>query len=347
MTDATRTRIESLHHRASLPGAAAVPWPAVRANLESIRARRGEDWSTLGLAVDGWVTAAEDEWSVEVADAVEHLGWGEEWNPRSPRFLVHAVTGNEARGFVSGVKGALFESQVADRAEAGDIDLPDGADSLKLAADLQQPGWDAELLEAGEVIGVVQMKATSDLGYLKEHFERYPDISEVIATSEVAGVAAVQGLPVTDGGITNDALERTLEDAVDSLEAASLMHEVLPVVGLGALALRGRQCGAQWRVARRNRVAGQTGGLQPGRSQRTRADGGDGHGNGHLAPRDNHSGAARGVPRSGTTRGRCPARGSVCCVVRLAGSSCGSALIPRPRPHGRRRCGGWCRSDAV
>src|SRR4051794_23849789 len=131
MTQDLERRIADLRRRAAEPCVPPVPWPALSANLVTLRRRLGEDASTLGLAVDGWITAAEDEWPPEVLAALTRLGWEDKWAPRSwdPRSVGHLwnpAEGNAARGFVSGAKGTLFEEQVADRVASGELRLPDG-----------------------------------------------------------------------------------------------------------------------------------------------------------------------------------------------------------------------------
>jgi hypothetical protein len=132
----------------------------------------------------------------------------------------------------------MFELAVEDRAEAGLIDLPVNADGMALAGNLNQPGWDAELLRDDDVVGLVQMKATDSVGYVQRHLERYPDIDHVIVTSEVAETATARGLDVIDGGVENADLVAALQDSVESLDATSLVREWIPVTGLSMAAIR-------------------------------------------------------------------------------------------------------------
>jgi hypothetical protein len=238
MTEGQAGRIAKLQMRAAEPGVDRVPWRALSANLDVMRSRLGEHAATLGLAVDGWRAAAEDRWPSDVLAALTRLHLEERWDPHSLRRQWDPVGGAEARGLVSSIKGTLFEQQVVERAAAGDLPLPDGGDHMRLADDLTEPGWDAEVLDGEDVVGVVQMKATGSVAYLVDHLERYPDISDVITTSEVAKEAAERGVSVLDSGIANDELADVLHDAVESLDAVSAVHEVLPVVGLGAVAVR-------------------------------------------------------------------------------------------------------------
>ena len=188
--------VADLLERSAQPGLAPVAWSSVTAEVAALKARAGEDLTTVALAGDGWQTAAEDEWPSEVTGALERLGWPAHWDPRSLVRLWDPVTSAEARGFVSGVKGAVFEQEVVDRVESGELSLPGGGDGLRLAEDVQQPGWDAQVLDGDQVIGVVQMKATDSVAYVAGHVDRYPGVDTVITTSEVARAAADRGLTV-------------------------------------------------------------------------------------------------------------------------------------------------------
>ncbi len=231
-------RLEALRLRAASPGLAPIPWPTMAERVERLRTLPSETWATAGLAIDGYAAAAEDEWPVEITEALERLGWAERWNPRALRFLVHPVDESSANGMINGVKGTMFELAVEDRVEAGHVDLPEEADGLELAENLSQPGWDAELLHGDEVVGVVQMKATKALAHLEQHFERYPEIEHVIATHEVAEAAMARGLGVIDGGVSNAELVTALQESVDSLDAGSFVREWIPVTGLSVVMLR-------------------------------------------------------------------------------------------------------------
>ncbi len=231
-------RLAALKERLERLGATALPWDVVSRRVAELRRIPPETWATAGLAVDGYLAAAEDEWPSEVVEALERLGWAENWNPRALSFLVSPVKEASASGFVNGAKGTLFEDVVEHRVDDGLLNLPEGADGLALAKKLNQPGWDAELLQDDEVVGVVQMKATGSVDYLAEHFDRYPDIEHVIATSEVAEAAATRGMDVIDAGVENADLTATLQQAAGSLDAESLVREWIPATGLSVVLLR-------------------------------------------------------------------------------------------------------------
>lgn len=85
-------------------------------------------------------------------------------------------------GLVSGVKGKLFEVQLA--AHLNDGNLPDGL-RAELAGSATQPGFDIQIVdEHDQVVDVLQAKATEAVAYVQEALERYPGI-DVSTTTEV------------------------------------------------------------------------------------------------------------------------------------------------------------------
>jgi hypothetical protein len=72
------------------------------------------------------------------------------------------------------------------------------------------PGSDIELIVNGETIRTVQLKATDNAAYVKEHFDRYPGI-DIVATEEVAAELST----VQSSGYSNANLTESVEDAVN------------------------------------------------------------------------------------------------------------------------------------
>jgi hypothetical protein len=92
-------------------------------------------------------------------------------------------------GIISNWKGKLFEIEVRDRLNAGDVvgdlSLAEGQ-SASIAADLTQPGWDLQILNGdGSTAELLQLKATNSLSYINSAFEKYPEI-DIMSTSEIA-----------------------------------------------------------------------------------------------------------------------------------------------------------------
>ena len=121
---------------------------------------------------------------------------------------------DQLQGFVSAVKGKLFELQYVDHLNSGA--LPDGF-TAHLAESSVTPGWDIKILDPdGHVASLLQAKATESASYVKEALLRYPEV-DVVTTSEVHAQLVMQGAGarVSDSGF----LEHHLDAAV--LDAAS------------------------------------------------------------------------------------------------------------------------------
>ena len=127
------------------------------------------------------------------------------------------LDGAELVGFVSGVKGKLFELQYVDYLNEGN--LPEGY-SAELASSPTNPGWDIAIIgEDGELQEVIQAKATDSASYVKDALEKNPHI-DVVTTSEVHSHLAMQELSdkVIDGGITNSELMASIDGTLDDTQ---------------------------------------------------------------------------------------------------------------------------------
>jgi hypothetical protein len=109
-----------------------------------------------------------------------------------PKLQIEDLSGftdNQLTGVISNWKGKLFEIEVRDRLNAGDIvgdlSLVEGQ-SASIAADVNQPGWDLQILnEDFTTAELLQLKATNSLSYINSAFEKYPEI-DIMSTSEIA-----------------------------------------------------------------------------------------------------------------------------------------------------------------
>lgn len=71
----------------------------------------------------------------------------------------------EARGYINGIKGKLFELEYVDYLNSGI--LPDGYEAA-LAESATKPGWDIQVTDAyGNIADVWQLKAANDAEYVK------------------------------------------------------------------------------------------------------------------------------------------------------------------------------------
>jgi hypothetical protein len=138
------------------------------------------------------------------------------------------------RGFVSGIKGKLFEVKYCDWLNDGH--LPAG-DHAELAASANQPGYDLVVKDShGHVDEVIQAKAYDTLSGVKEHLEKYPQYDVVVVPHEQVPEALRAGLHahIQDGHYTNVQLDGETYGAVDAASQTAHLH--LPIVGLGLLA---------------------------------------------------------------------------------------------------------------
>lgn len=113
-------------------------------------------------------------------------------------------------GFVSGVKGKLFEMRYAEHLNEGN--LPKGYEAY-LAGSTTQPGWDVAIKGPdGELASQLQVKATDSVGYVRAAIEKYPDV-DVVTTDEVYSRLVMNGAAegvlnsgITDVSLTDDVL---------------------------------------------------------------------------------------------------------------------------------------------
>lgn len=151
--------------------------------------------------------------------------------------FAHAVArmdSSELQGFVSAVKGKLFEIEYADYLNDGN--LPAGYHA-SLAPTANQPGWDIKVVgHDGTTAELLQLKATQSVGYVKKALERYPNI-DVVTTEEVHSHLLLQGIAddVHTSVLSNAELQAAVEHATVQGEGA-VMHWTPPVLSLALIA---------------------------------------------------------------------------------------------------------------
>jgi hypothetical protein len=139
----------------------------------------------------------------------------------------------ELVGFISGIKGKLFEQKYVEHLNDGN--LPEGYEAI-LAESATQPGWDIAIMGAnGEIASVLQAKATDSLSYVQSAIEKYPHI-DVVTTEEVYSHLVMSGVSenITNGTISNFELVDTIESSIDASELA--MDYSPPVFALAFIA---------------------------------------------------------------------------------------------------------------
>lgn len=116
-------------------------------------------------------------------------------------------------GFISGVKGKLFEIKYTDYLNDGR--LPAGYHA-EMAQSATAPGWDIAVLDAdGNVDEVLQLKATESAEYIGHALERYPYI-DIVSTEEVYSEVTMGDMAehVINSGISNEELTQYVQDTV-------------------------------------------------------------------------------------------------------------------------------------
>ena len=120
------------------------------------------------------------------------------------------------KGLANGVKGKYFEVLVRDRLKAGErlgeLQLQPGQ-TARLAESSTQRGWDLRIEnEDGSIDELLQLKATESMSYVKDAFDKYPDIRVAVPSEIDASADEILG---TD--ISNEELKRTADSQIDEL----------------------------------------------------------------------------------------------------------------------------------
>jgi hypothetical protein len=145
----------------------------------------------------------------------------------------------ELQGFLSSVKGKLFEMKYVEDLNSGM--LPKDYTAL-LADSPTQPGWDIEIRGPDESLEqVFQLKATDSLNYVQEAIEKYPDI-DIVTTSELESQIAMNaaGLGEVETVVSNIANEELAaavgEAASGGIDNIDIPDVEFPVICLALIA---------------------------------------------------------------------------------------------------------------
>ncbi len=139
----------------------------------------------------------------------------------------------ELMGFVSGIKGKLFEMQYVDYLNAGR--LPAGF-SAEMASSPTNPGWDIAIFGPdGAIHDAIQAKATDSASYVTEALVKNPHI-DVVTTSEVHSHLMMQGFSesIINSGISDNALTAAIDGAVG--DAATSMDWMPSAISFALIA---------------------------------------------------------------------------------------------------------------
>jgi hypothetical protein len=172
--------------------------------------------------------------------------------------------GNTPTAVMNSVVGSALELDVNGMFQEGALGVPIGTDSVRLLG-RTHPGADFEFLNSsGDVIGLMNTKASSSYSTIAEHFAKHPEVNYVYATHDAASAAADQGYTVIDGlsssipltsdpvvvdiGMDSSSYRDALLEMVESddggflgfLDADTVLDNI-PWITVGVLAYRARK----------------------------------------------------------------------------------------------------------
>lgn len=151
------------------------------------------------------------------------------------------MTSEQLNGVVGNWKGKLFEIDVRDKLNSGeivgDVFLENGQYAV-IADKINQPGWDLQILNSdGTIANEIQLKATESLSYVNQAFEKYPDI-DIVSTSEIAALND----RLINSDISNSEIQTSITEPIQNLfdtTTENIIESVLP--GLPFLIIAGTE----------------------------------------------------------------------------------------------------------
>jgi hypothetical protein len=169
-----------------------------------------------------------------------------------------ATRGETAKfGAISMMQGYLGEERALNAINSGAVPVPEGRYAT-LAESSNQSGYDLVLLsESGDPSILAQVKISDSGANIREHFERYPEISIVYTNSEAANallsdpnITVLQpgdpfpsgpGQFVVDMGFARDEIRSSAVDIMNGTDSVSLgdqIQENIPWIALLSIAGR-------------------------------------------------------------------------------------------------------------
>lgn len=141
------------------------------------------------------------------------------------------MTSEQLEGVVNNWKGKYFEVLLRDELNAGEqigsLVLEDG-ELVKLSENLNEPGWDLQILNAdGTIAQEIQAKASENISYVKEALERYD--YDVITTSEISNFSE----RINTSNFADSTLETEISSPIEALfdsNAMNIIEEVAPAL---------------------------------------------------------------------------------------------------------------------
>jgi hypothetical protein len=228
----TRFRKQSL----ILKGQSARRVQAVEAAIASRRKKDLLDLLVVGGMTLSAILAAPSSVPPEVERAFEMAYPGLAAGGEQFADAVQRMDSMELLGLVNGVKGKLFEIELVEHLNNGN--LPDGLQA-EMAESATQPGFDLRIVDQdGHVVDVLQAKATESAAYVQAALEKYPDI-DVMTTTEVHSHLVALGAAdqVTESGISETVLQAKVEAAAHAADGVSAADLLPSGLGMAIIAL--------------------------------------------------------------------------------------------------------------
>ena len=159
-----------------------------------------------------------------------------DWNNASESDLSNALSkysDAELKGVASNVKGIYHETLFVSEYNRTNEDT-----YAEMFEQVNHPGADIQIrsVSTGEVLEEFQLKASSSVGYVQEHFNKYPNIS-VLATSEVA--EDIEGVSSTK--ISNDEISKRMDDLLQNISENTLADKAVDSAELAGIIAAGRE----------------------------------------------------------------------------------------------------------
>jgi hypothetical protein len=150
------------------------------------------------------------------------------------------ATPEQLQGFLSSVKGKLFEMKYVEDLNAGK--LPEGY-RASLASSPTEAGWDIKIEGPNnDLRDLFQLKATDSLNYVKEAAEEYPDI-DIVTTSELESQIMMNAADLGDvntiiSGIGNEDLAEAVRKAANKgVDSINYIPDIkFPAIALALIA---------------------------------------------------------------------------------------------------------------
>ena len=116
-------------------------------------------------------------------------------------------------GHIGNIKGILFEQEYVERLQEEGVEA-------ELFEEVNHPSSDIMILEEGDVVEELQLKATESPSYIQETLDSVGEEVTVVTTTEIA-----QEFPgkVVDSGISEAVLEEAVVDVVMPISPVSMI----------------------------------------------------------------------------------------------------------------------------